>query len=287
MGTFAGHALPGSFFIIFALWWTFQMYHRYLTCCRKKLPFTSTPTYPCVCFCGRTKTWPIESLIKIFFATVGVSLEIYTGMNNGVFNTPENAQHSTMFFFFGMTGVADLLVYYRFPVLKDLDYVSMIFAVVVEGILFRFHLSGRDPLDVLIHTLLVYTIGANILAVMAEMKWRHSFHIALARTYFIFLQGTWFWQIGFILYNPLPGAKEWDPEHHRSHLIATMYFAWHCGVTFIIMLCIGGCVTCFHKKFRPNNNIEIDMKPLMATAETNGNTFIPVNMDSDNSEFET
>lgn len=286
MGTFKGHALPGTFFIMFAVWWTIQMCHKNLTCRRKKIPFTSTPTYPCACLCGRIKSWPIEPLVKLFFTSIGISLEIYTGVHDEVFNTPENAQHSTMFFFFLLTGVADLLLYFRLPVLKDLDYICMIMAVAIEGILFNFHLRGRDPLDTLIHTLLVYTIVVNLLVVVAEMKWRNNFHIAIARTYFIFLQGTWFWQIGFILYNPLPGAKEWDPENHHSHLIATMYFTWHCGAVFITMLIIGGCVACFHKKFRFYNNTEIDMKPLMNSSETSGTTFIPISMDSDNSEFE-
>ncbi|XP_021378972.1 transmembrane protein 45B-like [Mizuhopecten yessoensis] len=284
MGNFEGHALPGSFFIVFALWWTVQIFHRYFTCRQKRLQFTSTPTYSCECLCGRAKAWPLESLIKLFFVGVGFSLEIYTGFKNGHI-IPENAQHATMFFFFGLTGVMDLLLYFRFPVLRDLDYVSMIFAVVVEGILFKFHLHGRDGIDVLVHTLLVYTIIANVLAVMAEMKWRHNILAALARTYFIFLQGTWFWQIGFILHNPLPGAKEWSPEDHHSFLLITMYYVWHCGLTFITMLCIGGWMAYFHKKIRNGNDIEMGMKPLMKIG-TRDHKFAAVNRDSDNSEFE-
>ncbi|XP_060068244.1 transmembrane protein 45B-like [Ylistrum balloti] len=285
MGNFEGHALPGSFFIVFALWWTVQMFHRYLTCQRQNLRFTSTPTYPCVCLCGKAKNWPIESLLKLFFTSVGIIGEIYTGFNSGKFTTPENGQHATMFFFFGLTGIMDLLVYFRFPVLKDIEYVSMIIAVTVEGMLFKFHLHGRDGVDVLVHTLLVYTISASVLALLAEMRWRDNILIALSRPYFILLQGTWFWQIAFILHNPLPGAKEWNSEDHHSYLIATMYFAWHCGVAFITMFLIGVCMTCFHKKYRSNDNMATNMMSLM-TKDINNLNYKPLRKDSDNSDFE-
>lgn len=212
-------------------------------------------------------------------------MEIYTGINSdGQFTALGNGQHATMFFFFGMTGIMDLLLYFKAPVPKDIDYVSMWLALLVEGILFKFHLHGRTPLDVHLHVLLVYTIGANILAVMAEMRWRNNVMVTLSRSYFLFLQGTWFWQVAFILYNPSPSAEEWKPDDPDSVMIATMFFVWHCGAVFLTMLVIGGFVACFHKRFKDFNENEMAMKRLIHTG-ANGQTLITMNDDSD-SEIE-
>jgi len=60
---------------------------------------------------------------------------------------------------------------------------------------FRFHLHGRTQLDVLIHTLLLYVVYANVLVIVLEIRYRHSVIVALARAYTVLLQGTWFWQV--------------------------------------------------------------------------------------------
>lgn len=250
MGSFGGHALPGSFFIVFGIWWTFQIFNRYFTCKRKNIKFTATPTFPCSCLCGRFGRWPIEPCVKIFFTAVGGSIEVITGYDfkERVFNTLGNGQHATMFFFYGLTGVMDILVHFKTNVPEDVDYVSFALAIAIEGLLFNFHLHGRAPLNTLVHVLLIYTIFANFIAVIVEMRYRHNVLAPLMRTYFLFLQGMWFWQVAFILFNPSPNAIPWDPEDHEQMMVATMIFAWHCGIVFLVMLGIGGFVGWWHSR---------------------------------------
>ena len=82
----------------------------------------------------------------------------------------------TMFAFFFINGVVDLLVHYRVQGMpKGLDYFSGALAFAIEGkngkgcvisplflplffpgILFYWHLSGRPPMDVQLHTFLIY-----------------------------------------------------------------------------------------------------------------------------------
>ena len=280
MGNFGGHALPGSFFIAFALWWTVQMFNRYFISLQRNTRFKSTVTYPCSCLCGKLKEWPIESLVKIFFVTIGFTLEIITGTSDGKFTALGNGQHATMFFFFGLSGVLDLLLYFKAPLPKDVDYVINLLAVGVEGLLFHFHLHGRDDLDVLLHTLLIYVITLNLVAICVEMRYRNNLLAALSRSYFFFLQGTWFWQVGFILYNPNPNAEKWKGDDHDELMIATMFFTWHCGVVFLIMLAIGGVVACVHKRLNGYSEESISMKRLIHTS-SNGQTLISMNDDSD------
>lgn len=286
MGTFTGHALPGSFFIGYSLWWTVQMFHRYYTCLQKNSTFTSTPTFSCSCLCGRLKTLPIEAAVKIVLAAIGITGEIYTGYNFQLekFTTPGNAQHATMFFFFGMSGVLDILSYCKAPLPKDLDYVILLLSLGVECLLFHFHLHDRTVLDTQLHTLLIYTIVFNIFALILEMKFRHNVVAALSRAYFFFLQGTWFWHIGFILYNPDPNAEPWKPDDHVEFMMVTMYFTWHCGIDFLIMLAIGGVVALIHRKVGGYKEDEFCMKRLISTG-ANGQTLISIG-DSDDSEIE-
>ena len=248
MGTFGGHALPGTFFALFGFWHTLQIFNRFYISLGHKTQFKSTVTYPCACLCGKLQKWPVESLIKLFFISVGFSGEIITAIHGGNFTVIGNGQHATMFFFFGIASVVELLVYFRVPLPTDIEYAMYMLAFGIEGVLFRFHLHGRNELDVLLHTLLIYVISISILSICVEMKFRQSVLAALTRTFFVFLQGTWFWQIGFILYNPSPGAQKWKGDDHDEMMIATMLFAWHCAAVLFTMFVICGVVACCHKR---------------------------------------
>ena len=61
-----------------------------------------------------------------------------------------NGQHITMFFFFGLSGLIDVLTYYKYPLPPDTDYVTGLLAYTIEGTLFLHHLYGQDNLSVLV-----------------------------------------------------------------------------------------------------------------------------------------
>ena len=106
MGTFGGHALPGSFFVVFAVWWTIQMFRRYFTSRVKSgVQFKSSVTFP-VDFIGcgpvALRRWEWEGFFKVFFTLVGFLGEVITATEGGQFIHLGNGQHATMFFFFGL-----------------------------------------------------------------------------------------------------------------------------------------------------------------------------------------
>ena len=284
MGTFGGHALPGSFFILFAVWWTINIFRCYYQSLLKNgSPYRNSATFPCLCLCGRLAGWELEGFLKIFFALVGFLGEVITGTSNGKFVHLGNGQHATMFFFFGMTGVIDLLLHHKVPLPQFTNYISMALALIVECVLFKFHLHGRADLDVLLHTLLLYVIYANIISLLIEIKFRKSVISGLARTFFVFVQGTWFWQVGFILYNPIPGASPWDLDSHEHMMIASMIFAWHLGGVFIIMLFIGGVIGCLYRcrgRFEKSSYDALKMQ--LVNRRSNGHTII--NMQDEDTE---
>ncbi len=89
MGTLGGHLLPGSFFIIFALWWSFITAIRYVQSKMKSpykknslIGYKTTVTMPCICCpCGALRRAPIESILKATLAFIGILGEAITGFH--------------------------------------------------------------------------------------------------------------------------------------------------------------------------------------------------------------
>ncbi|CAL4082409.1 unnamed protein product, partial [Meganyctiphanes norvegica] len=256
MGSFAGHVVPGTFFSLFAFWWTWKVFHRFFLCQRSaavgekghRNRYLNTASFTCSACQGRL---PIEGILKIVAVILGMIGEFATGFEDGKFTHINNAQHMTMFFFFGMNGVMDLLNFYRVPLPPDLDYVSAVLGFCMEGLLFYYHLHGRAPMDVQVHMLLFYVVACCAISTALEMKYKHNVLPALGRIYFTLLQGTWFYQIGFILYPP--GAEPWSQHDHRQMMIVTLVFAWHNAVIFVFMALAGTLIYMRVKKLDPGH----------------------------------
>jgi hypothetical protein len=82
-----GHLIPGTFFIIFGVWWSFGISVRFILS-KQRSPFKknetvgyrSTVTIPCICLASkRLRRMPLESMVKLFFATVGIIIEVSAG----------------------------------------------------------------------------------------------------------------------------------------------------------------------------------------------------------------
>jgi hypothetical protein len=282
MGTFLGHILPGTFFISFAIWWSFSVCLRYIQCrnrnansktCIKK--YHSTVTMPCICCPTRIRNFPTESFIKVIATIIGILGEIVTGIkihpapsinidtkvtSSNPMNMAEhhhdgkrqaiptvevttwhfegaNAQHVTMYSAFLIGSIVELLMHYKVHLPQRLDHICGIFAFAAEGILFQFHLHGRDDLDIHIHTLLVIAIYGCVFTSILEYSNPHNVIFTYGRIIFTFLQGTWFYQAGFILYPPTKSLENrWDPGNHMHIMFVTMSYIWHFLLIFIGLL---------------------------------------------------
>ena len=106
----------------------------------------------------------------------------------------------------------------------------------------------------------------------------------------VFLQGTWFFQVGTVLYWP-PSGKPWDDDDHANLMFLTEVFAWHLLLAILFMLILYG-ISCLilkvtgHAAIRYRNmngiadgeDIEFGTRKLL----DNG---APNNLDSDNELF--
>ena len=239
MGSFGGHALPGSFFMVFGLWWTFQTYRRYFITKKNRGGFRCTPTTKCDFLCGCAQNYEIEGLLKVILVSIGAILELWTGFRCPNFCSG-NIHHIAMFFFFGLSGVCDLLVHHKADLPGKSQYVSLLMGLFVELLLFRYHLHGRPEMDTELHTLLTYSIGLSMVAVAMEMHHQTSALCMLARSFCSLLQGSWFWQIAFVLYPPYNSGKTtWDMSSHDQMMQIAAMFAGHMAGHVLLFLALG------------------------------------------------
>ncbi|XP_053547473.1 transmembrane protein 45B-like [Bombina bombina] len=257
MANFKGHALPGSFFLLFGLWWSVKYPLRYLNN-KVKGNCRSNRCYQ--------RLDLIEGILKALFALVGILAEQFVpdGPHMHLITGDSwvklmNWQHSTMYLFFGISGVVDILTYLPLKVPQGLDRLSLAVAVFIEGFLFYFHVHNRPPLDQHIHSLLLFAVFGGAVSIMIEVFIRNHIVLELFRSSLAILQGTWFYQIGFVLFPPW-GGPEWNQTEHENIMFITMCFCWHFAVALFIMginyTLVYCCVT-RHKKLSGGVNISI------------------------------
>lgn len=236
-------------FFLFGAWWTVQVLCRYFQCRQAGKRFRTTATYPCF-FCPgqRMRELPMEAIVKISLSGVGIIVEFIGGINSQThrFDSVGNAQHITMYSFFLISGVLDILTL-RGLAPPGADYFGVVIALLVEGALFKFHLFERTELDILLHTLLLYVIAFSVIVVILEHFNRSMAILPLLRALLTMVQGTWFWAVGIILYNPTNGAQPWDPNDHQSHMLAVVCFSWHVACNLVLMFIVGGVASCCYR----------------------------------------
>ncbi|ELW64530.1 transmembrane protein 45B [Tupaia chinensis] len=230
MANFKGHALPGSFFLIIGLWWSVKYPLKYFHQKGKKMQLSH----------HHQRLEIIEAVIRILFSVIGILAEQFVpdGPHLHLHDGSHwvklmNWQHATMYLFFAVSGVADVLTYLVTHVPLGVDRLLMAVAVFTEGFLFYYHVHHRPPLDQHVHMLLLFALFAGSGCLFVEVMVRDNFVLELFRTSLLILQGTWFWQIGFVLFPPF-GTPEWDQKDEGNLMFITMCFCWH----YLGALCI-------------------------------------------------
>ncbi|XP_026228003.1 transmembrane protein 45B [Anabas testudineus] len=261
MANFGGHAIPGSFFLLFGFWLT-------LKCTLQHVWRTSQPK-------GRHNLPPffkkmeyVEGGLQIFASFVGIMVEqfVVDGPHARLYDKENNSwvklmnwQHGTMYLFFGISGIARIASA-AFKVLPaGVDRLTISVALFVEGFLFYYHVHGRAPLDAHIHSLLLVAVFGGSASSMLEVFIRDNIILELLTACFFILQGSWFYQIGFVLY-PLSGPK-WDLNQHDNMMFVTMCFCWHIAVAMLLVTCTVSVVWFTVKRFSASRgDIEIGMQ---------------------------
>lgn len=262
MGSYAGHVLPGSFFIGFGLWWWFNILAKIAKAQAKflkhrssalrsrtknfdfELDFESTLWLKVPV--PRLRDFPVEPCLKVIATTVGIIAELTKGEwslidHEGHFSHLNNFAHATMFCIFLLAAVVEILRFYGILFLPPTtDHVLSSMAFFLVGEVFYYHIEGRNVLDQKLHILLC-TVAFSITVIILLEAWqRRSFILFMVRTFLVVLLGTWFIQIAYVLY----GSHPWrDIGSNRAFVV--IVFSWHIlGVLaiFLSSLVVIGCV---------------------------------------------
>uniref|UniRef100_A0A8C3Y9B2 Transmembrane protein 45B n=1 Tax=Catharus ustulatus TaxID=91951 RepID=A0A8C3Y9B2_CATUS len=228
MANFKGHALPGSFFLLFGLWWSVKYPLQYLS---QKLNKKSHRTHY---FQRKLHALGCPAgMLAEQFVPDGPHLYLYSGEKRDWVKLM-NWQHSTMYLFYGLSGVVDVLTYMFQVVPQGLDRLMLSVAVFVEGCLFYYHVLHRPMLDQHIHSLLLIAVFAGACSILLEVFLRDNIILVMFRASMTIVQGTWFWQIGVVLFQPW-GGPVWDENDHSNIMFLTMCFFWHWAASVAIL----------------------------------------------------
>lgn len=142
-----------------------------------------------------------------------------------------------MYSAFVLGAVVEILMHKNYELPKKLDFVCGILGFSVEAFLFYFHLHAREPIDIHLHILLFYAVSGCILFIALEMSNPNQVLFTYGRILFTLLQGTWFYQIGFVLYPPTDSLKfKWDLNDHGQLMIITASYCWHIFALVIFLI---------------------------------------------------
>lgn len=207
---FIGHALPGTFILILALWWLIRL-GPHLTRHRKNgpaltqvLPSSSLSLqYMASLVRIRTKCWPIPGLVLQLLSFTLFFREMIASSWHFFHDT---YTHVTCYFLFALPGLVEILTWASSRNVDQLSelvppfFLHLAFAICVGGIgvLFSFHLDGRDSFDVRIHTILYATALAMALVHLAEIA-KKSQTLVIARIYTYIVFGFWLISAGVML----------------------------------------------------------------------------------------
>ena len=160
-----------------------------------------------------------------------IKAEVLKVFENGHMASISGLHHITMFCAFALSGVVDIVSLF-ITVPRHTSQLFFSLAFWVEGILFYFHTSGRDPLNIHVHLLLTALIFLCGIFSLLRMLQPTNLLINIGLAGSVLLQGTWFIQAGYILFrwnNWLLHASdsEGDGDDHKALQLATVYFTWH------------------------------------------------------------
>lgn len=255
MGSFIGHALPGTFFIMMGFWWITKSILKSVYKKQTRTCYLNSKT-----LLRRIEIW--EGVVVVIMALTGISGEQFISggpalilYKDGQWNQILGWHHTTMYFFFGLQGVTQIVCFTTNALPLSLSKLMLANAIFVETFIFYNHTHGREMVDIFVHELLSYTTTAAGLVAFMEFLTKNSVLLELVRSSLILLQGTWFWQVAFVLYPP-KGRATWNLSDIGNKMFLSMCFCWHYA-SIVMLIGVIFALANWTRKFQAGTELEV------------------------------
>ncbi|XP_004424865.1 PREDICTED: transmembrane epididymal protein 1A-like [Ceratotherium simum simum] len=255
MGTLAGHLLPGMFFLLFSLYYSVLTSLALLRGQR----FLKPPLPPRE---KRGHRWwqlvPVEGVVKVVVTLLGIIPEFFypPGVNRLTmvdwedpqrpFLFKDNWQHVTMYGFFLLSGVVDIVSQScRARQNMKLERAAEALAFCVLALLMASHIENKGTLEIRVHLLFIVPTFLVGLVLTIEVWVPDQPPLWVLKTWMGLVLSNWMLQLCVLMYAP-PSGQPWKGENPIDLAFLTVFFCWHLGIGAAVLAAVYGLCSLWH-----------------------------------------
>lgn len=243
MGTLVGHVAPGFVFLVIGLWQLFnhiKLYCQHPKSYRPPIWFPAPKVRHLELYFIMTGS-AIYMIMELFFAN-----SRHHPLDPADWTIPSNHIHN----FEHVTISSAIFIYAAFALHLDrvrlraggaLSFLLGALALTVELLIFYLHSTDHAGVEWQYHLLLLIAIEVCLITTVMGIGFPTSFAVSFVRSASVFLQGTWYINLGVMLYTPRFISKgctlQSDDGHlvyscadhlalHRAKALVNLQFAW-------------------------------------------------------------
>lgn len=257
MGTFEGHLLPGLGLLMYAIYYSSLMSLALLRKQRMlKHPLLPRKLLGCRLFLPVS----YEAVVKVAIPAFATVCEYYypLGVNRlkmidwkdprRLFVFKDTWQHVTMFGFFILSGIADIVSQaQRAPWSVKLERAAEALTFYVVALLMISHIENKSVLEIRVHLLFVLPAFLLALILTVEIWVPDNAPLWVLKSWMALVLSTWMLQI-CEMYIPFTG-QPWRADNPTDLAFVTIFFCWHLVLGLTLLITIYGLCSLWHHHY--------------------------------------